>query len=90
MGDDFIASYVKLAEGEKDPRNLLLAFSIDHVVLVDFDISKHLEVSVTLSTVVQPSSCDYRNRTYTTSCSVTSPSLSGHRQMTLMASRRMT
>ncbi len=45
MGGDFIASYVKLAEGEKDPRNLLLAFSIDHVILVEFDIYKHLEVS---------------------------------------------
>ncbi len=50
MGDDFVSSYVKLAEGEKDPRNLLLAFSIDHVILVEFDIYKHLEVSSVLHT----------------------------------------
>jgi DNA repair/transcription protein MET18/MMS19 len=49
MGDDFVSSYIKLAEGEKDPRNLLLAFSINHVVLVDFDIHKHLEVILTAS-----------------------------------------
>ncbi|KAJ9107913.1 hypothetical protein QFC19_002656 [Naganishia cerealis] len=43
MGDDFVVSYVKIAEGEKDPRNLMLAFSIMRVVLIEFDPYLHLE-----------------------------------------------
>ena len=44
MGQQFISGYVLLAEGEKDPRNLLLAFAIARVLLVEFDVSKHVEV----------------------------------------------
>ena len=44
MGKEFLAGYLKTAEGEKDPRNLLLAFSIDRVLLIEFDISSHVEV----------------------------------------------
>lgn len=44
MGDDFVASYIKIAEGEKDPRNLLLGFSIMRVILIEFDPYLHLEV----------------------------------------------
>ncbi|KAI0940934.1 hypothetical protein AcV7_003173 [Taiwanofungus camphoratus] len=43
MGKDFLSGYISLAEGEKDPRNLLLAFAIDRVLLIEFDISAHLE-----------------------------------------------
>ncbi|KAI0738521.1 ARM repeat-containing protein [Daedaleopsis nitida] len=43
MGEEFISGYVRLAEGEKDPRNLLLAFAIDRVLLIEFDVSKHIE-----------------------------------------------
>jgi DNA repair/transcription protein MET18/MMS19 len=45
MGDDFVASYIKVAEGEKDPRNLMMAFSIMRVILIEFDPYLHLEVS---------------------------------------------
>ena len=45
MGDDFVASYVKIAEGEKDPRNLMMGFSIMRVILIEFDPYLHLEVS---------------------------------------------
>lgn len=45
MGKDFLTGYLSIADGEKDPRNLLLAFSIDRVVLIEFDISSHVEVS---------------------------------------------
>lgn len=45
MGDDFVASYIKVAEGEKDPRNLLMAFGIMRVILIEFDPYLHLEVS---------------------------------------------
>jgi len=45
MGKEFLAGYLNVADGEKDPRNLLLAFSIDRVLLIEFDISSHVEVS---------------------------------------------
>ena len=44
MGDEFIKGYIALAEGEKDPRNLLLAFSIDRVICLELDITSHVEV----------------------------------------------
>ncbi|TFK91443.1 ARM repeat-containing protein [Polyporus arcularius HHB13444] len=43
MGDEFIRGYVGLAEGEKDPRNLLLAFAIDRVLLIEFETTKFIE-----------------------------------------------
>ncbi|RDB23653.1 MMS19 nucleotide excision repair [Hypsizygus marmoreus] len=43
LGKTFIAGYLSLAEGEKDPRNLLLAFAIARVILIEFDISDHIE-----------------------------------------------
>jgi DNA repair/transcription protein MET18/MMS19 len=49
LGEDFVKGYIKIAEGEKDPRNLLLAFAIDKVLLLEFDVSKHIEVSTYLS-----------------------------------------
>lgn len=44
MGEQFVAAYASLASGEKDPRNLLVAFAIARVVLTEFDISKHVDV----------------------------------------------
>jgi len=44
MGSEFLSGYVRLAEGEKDPRNLLLAFAIARVVLIEFKINDHVEV----------------------------------------------
>jgi DNA repair/transcription protein MET18/MMS19 len=32
-------------DGEKDPRNLLLAFSLVKIIICEFDISQHVEVS---------------------------------------------
>ena len=49
MNEEFLAGYVALAEGEKDPRNLLLAFAIARVLLIEFDITHHTEVSGSLS-----------------------------------------
>ncbi|OCH91496.1 ARM repeat-containing protein [Obba rivulosa] len=43
LGKEFFSGYIALAEGEKDPRNLLLAFAIDRVLLIEFDISAHVE-----------------------------------------------
>lgn len=43
-GNEFLRGYIELAEGEKDPRNLLLAFSIARVILIEFDISNFVDV----------------------------------------------
>ncbi|KEI36566.1 uncharacterized protein L969DRAFT_90937 [Mixia osmundae IAM 14324] len=43
MGNTFLSGYCKLATGEKDPRNLRLAFSIARVILVEFDIAERVE-----------------------------------------------
>lgn len=47
MGSRFISGYINLAEGEKDPRNLMVAFAIARVILIEFDFSDYVEVSVT-------------------------------------------
>lgn len=44
MGDDSIVGIVDLMMGEKDPRNLMVVFSILKVVMVEWDISNHAEV----------------------------------------------
>ena len=44
MGDESIAGIVDLMTGEKDPRNLMLVFSILKVVMVEWDITNHAEV----------------------------------------------
>lgn len=44
MGKDFLTGYCQLVTGEKDPRNLRLAFSIERVLLLEFDITETLEV----------------------------------------------
>lgn len=46
MGSTFLSGYINLAVGEKDPRNLILAFAIARIVLVEFDTSAHTEVSL--------------------------------------------
>ena len=45
MGKEFITGYTSFIDGEKDPRNLLLAFSMDRVICIEFDISEHIEVN---------------------------------------------
>ncbi|KAM0786372.1 hypothetical protein ACM66B_001840 [Microbotryomycetes sp. NB124-2] len=43
MGKEFISGYCALAEGEKDPRNLMLSFNMVHVILLEFDIAQNVE-----------------------------------------------
>jgi hypothetical protein len=52
MGKEFLSGYVTLVEGEKDPRNLMTAFAIARVILVEFDIADHVEVCVFFPDVV--------------------------------------
>jgi DNA repair/transcription protein MET18/MMS19 len=44
MGDRFLSDYIALADGEKDPRNLMIAFAIARVLAIEFDISNKFEV----------------------------------------------
>ena len=38
LGRTFIEGFIELISNEKDPHNLMLAFSIIKVILVEFDI----------------------------------------------------
>jgi DNA repair/transcription protein MET18/MMS19 len=44
MGTEFLSGYATLVEGEKDPRNLMTAFAIARVILIEFDTADHIEV----------------------------------------------
>jgi DNA repair/transcription protein MET18/MMS19 len=44
MKDEFLVGVVDLMTGEKDPRNLMVVFSILKVVMIEWDISNHAEL----------------------------------------------
>ena len=44
MGQDFLNSYIKTVDGEKDPRNLMMLFVMDRVILLEFDVEPLIEV----------------------------------------------
>lgn len=44
MGDETIIGIVDVVSGEKDPRNLMIIFSILKVIMIEWDISNHAEV----------------------------------------------
>jgi DNA repair/transcription protein MET18/MMS19 len=48
MGDTSLVGIVDLMTGEKDPRNLMLVFSILKVVMIEWDISNYAEVCIRL------------------------------------------
>lgn len=57
LGTEFLAGYCELVEGEKDPRNLMISFSLIRVMLLEFDVLKNIEVRPALPfflTVEQP------------------------------------
>ncbi|KAG9304984.1 hypothetical protein G9A89_007387 [Geosiphon pyriformis] len=43
MGSQFVFGFIQVMDGEKDPRNLLLAFSLVAYIISNFDISDHVE-----------------------------------------------
>ncbi|KAH6916048.1 RNAPII transcription regulator C-terminal-domain-containing protein [Coprinopsis sp. MPI-PUGE-AT-0042] len=43
LGLKFLDGYVSMVEGEKDPRNLLVVFAMDKVILIEFDISDRVQ-----------------------------------------------
>ena len=52
MGDISLLGVVDIMTGEKDPRNLMIVFSILKVIMIEWDISSHVEVCVLFSKVV--------------------------------------
>lgn len=44
MGKPFLTGYCALVTGEKDPRNLRLAFSIAKILILEFDIADNVQV----------------------------------------------
>jgi len=54
MRKEFLSGYVTLVEGEKDPRNLMTAFAIARVILIEFDITDHIEVCFVFLDSVEP------------------------------------
>ncbi|KEF63372.1 uncharacterized protein A1O9_01349 [Exophiala aquamarina CBS 119918] len=44
MGDESLVGIVNLVSGEKDPRNLMLIFSMLRVLMVEWDITAHIEL----------------------------------------------
>lgn len=43
MGGEFLVGFLDLVGGEKDPRNLMLVFSMLKVLMVEWDIDQHSE-----------------------------------------------
>ncbi|CAG8610375.1 3379_t:CDS:10 [Ambispora leptoticha] len=43
MGSEFVFGFIQVMDGEKDPRNLLLAFSLVKYIIANFDINEHVE-----------------------------------------------
>ena len=41
MGGDFVLGYIQSMDAEKDPRNLILAFSIARTVILNFSLGKY-------------------------------------------------
>ncbi len=44
MGEESITGITDLVSGEKDPRNLMIIFSVLKVVMIEWDITAHAEV----------------------------------------------
>lgn len=54
LNNEFLNIFLALAEGEKDPRNLLIVFAIARVLLIEFDVVNHVEVGHPLTTRFPP------------------------------------
>lgn len=47
MAEESLTAIVELVNGEKDPRNLMIIFSVLKVIMIEWDISSHAEVLMT-------------------------------------------
>ena len=48
LGPETINGLVSMYAGEKDPRNLMVIFSIMHVVIAEWDFQAHVEVGFSI------------------------------------------
>ena len=46
LGKEFVVGVTDLVSGEKDPRNLMIIFSVLKAVMIEWDISEHAEVGM--------------------------------------------
>lgn len=44
LGDESLIGITDLVSGEKDPRNLMIIFSILRVIMIEWDLVSHAEV----------------------------------------------
>lgn len=44
MGSEFLTSFTKFVEGEKDPRNLMLLFNLENSIIRTFNIKDNVQV----------------------------------------------
>ena len=51
MGEECIVGVTDLVSGEKDPRNLMIIFSVMKAMMVEWDISIQAEVGLLLATL---------------------------------------
>jgi len=51
LGDESLTGIVDIFVGEKDPRNLMVVFSILKVVIIEWKIAGHAEVSISANGV---------------------------------------
>ncbi len=49
LGEESLIGATDLVSGEKDPRNLMIIFSVLKVVMVEWDIVSHAEVCYTIT-----------------------------------------
>ena len=52
LGSEALTGIIDFVGGEKDPRNLMIVFSILHVLISEWDISHNAEVSLNADTSV--------------------------------------
>lgn len=71
MEDESLVGIVQFVDGERDPRNLMFVFSILRAVMIEWDITNHVEVypHFTVSGV----DLTVANRYYLTRCLSISP-----------------
>lgn len=85
MGEISLVGIVDLMTGEKDPRNLMLVFSILKVVMVEWNIENHAEVGHDPDrSLLMTDSSSFSSTQYTTTFLLPS----GHHRMILMVSLR--
>lgn len=58
MGDESLTAIIELVNGEKDPRNLMIIFSVLKVIIVEWNITNYAEVlksfefSITIADII--------------------------------------